>query len=158
MRKIIAALFLGVLLCFVGACTTIDCSINNVVLARYKLNRPIGDTLSISVSQAGGNDTTLLNRVINVDSFAIPMSYNREQDVYYLKMSSTTSTIFDTITVNKTNTPHFESVDCSPAFFHEILHVSTTHNKIDSVSINNPNVTYDNAKANFIIYLKSNIF
>ena len=64
------------------------------------------------------------------------------------------ATTLDTVTVTKENHPHFESVDCSPAYFHTITAVSTTHNAIDSVVIKNPDVNYDTSKKHFYIYFK----
>ena len=56
--------------------------------------------------------------------------------------------------INKVNTPRFESVDCQVAYFHTITAVESTHNFIDSIVINNPNVDYDTEKQHFRIYFK----
>lgn len=53
------------------------------------------------------------------------------------------------MTIEKENKPHFESVDCAPAFFHKITSVSCTHNAIDSITINNQDVNYDTSKKHF---------
>ena len=61
---------------------------------------------------------------------------------------------FDTITVTKEDRPHFESVDCSPLYFHTITAINTTNNAIDSVVIINPDVSYDTSKKHIYIYFK----
>ena len=61
----------------------------------------------------------------------------------------------DTLRITKEDHPHFESVDCPPAFFHQIKRVDYTKHTIDSVVIHNENVNYDATKAHFYIYFKS---
>ena len=48
--------------------------------------------------------------------------------------------------------PRFASVDCQVAYFHTITAVESTHNFIDSIVINNPNVDYDTERQHFRIY------
>ena len=47
-------------------------------------------------------------------------------------------TTVDTVTVTKTNISHFESVDCSPAFFHTLTAVSAKGTRVSQVEISNP--------------------
>ena len=121
-----------------GACSSIDCPLNSRVMTTCKFDQVFNDTLTVSVKRSDGNDSVLMNRLYDADSLAIPMSYN-----------------YDTITVNKTNQPHFESVDCSPMVFHEITDVKHTSHKVESVKINNSYVTYDTQRAHLIISLKT---
>lgn len=84
------------------------------------------------------------------------MSYTRDQDALFILLKDTLGrTVRDTIKVSKTNTPHFESVDCAMSYFHTITAVSTSHHVIDSVVLINPNVTYDTSSPHFRIYFKS---
>ena len=84
------------------------------------------------------------------------MSYTRDQDALFILLKDTLGrTVRDTIRVSKTNTPHFESVDCAMSYFHTITGVSTSHHAIDSVVLINPNVTYDTSSPHFRIYFKS---
>jgi hypothetical protein len=156
MRKIIPFLLL-IALAF-SACTSIDCPLNNRVYCKFKLAGTVttlSDTLNISTDRSDGNDTVLINRDVNVDSFSLPMSYNHAEDVFFVERRDTSgkSTI-DTVTIAKDNLPHFESVDCSPAVFHILKSVTYTKHDIDSIVIKNKNVTYDAAKAHFYIYFK----
>ena len=144
MRKIIPFVVFMVL-AMVG-CTSLDCPLNNTVYTKYKLmgdNKTLKDTLTISTKKIEGTDSVLINKDVNVDSFSLPMSYSQNEDVLLFK---------DTVTVSKENRSHFESVDCSPSFFHTITDVKTTHNYIDSIVINQKEVNYDASKAHFYIY------
>jgi hypothetical protein len=148
----------------VVSCSSIDCPLNNSVYIRMRLagdESVLNDTLTLSSprSVAGvDNDTVLINRQTALDSLKVPMSYNHDQDVYYLELvqDSTSATTIDTLWVSKTNLPHFESVDCSPNMFHDITAVSSTHHSIDSIAVNNNKVTYNDTKPHLIIYFKSN--
>lgn len=100
-----------------------------------------------------GTDSVLINKDVNVDSFSLPMSYSQNEDVLFFEIHTLSKQVFkDTVTVSKENRSHFESVDCSPSFFHTITGVKTTHNYIDSIVINQKEVNYDASKAHFYIY------
>lgn len=137
------------------ACSTVDCPLNNTVYANYILQghvKPLPDVLTISTTTADGSDSVLINHQTNTDSFSLPMSYTRPEDVLIVQ----TNSILDTIRVEKTNTPHFESVDCGINYFHTITGVSYTRHAIDSVVIHHNNVTYDATQKHFYIYFKEN--
>lgn len=161
-------LTLKALVCIVAAlaavsCSSIDCPLNNRVCVKMRLAGDasvLNDTLTIASPRTvgDGNDTVLINRLTESDSLQVPMSYNRSQDIYFLTLvqKETSAETTDTVWVDKTNLPHFESVDCAPNMFHDITAVKTTHHSIDSIAINNNKVTYNDAKAHLIIYFKSN--
>lgn len=103
-----------------------------------------------------GTDSVLINKDVKVDSFSLPMSYSLDEDVLFFEIHTLSKQVFkDTVTVSKENRSHFESVDCSPSFFHTITDVKTTHNYIDSIVINQKEVNYDASKAHFYIYFGS---
>lgn len=145
-----------------AACTSLDCPLNNTVHTKYKLMGDItklSDTLTISTTKHTGNDSVLINKDVNVDSFILPMSYSLPEDILYFEMRDTLNRVFiDTVRVQKENRVHFESVDCSPSYFHSITGVHTTHNKIDSIVIKNKEVNYDASKAHFYIYFGNRIY
>lgn len=142
----------------VMSCSSIDCPLNNRVCVIYKLHgdeAPLSDSLTISSNRIDGNDTVLLNHVVNADSFLIPISYQRHEDVLYFRRSNNTGlNITDTVVIKKEDVPHFESIDCSPNFFHTIQSVQHTRLGIDSIIINKANVTYDTSKPHLFIYFK----
>ena len=136
-----------------AACSTIDCPLNNTVYAKYVLRGPVTtlpDMLTISTMISGDSDSVLINQQENTDSFSLPMSYNRPEDVLVMQ----TNNLFDTIKVEKTNTPHFESVDCGVNYFHTIPNVTYTRHARDSVVIHHNFVNYDASQQHFYIYFK----
>lgn len=174
--------FLLCSLFLINACSSIDCPLNNSVYTTYNLQKASGiadtlkDTLSvISLQTITEQDPVLLNKLYNFSSFTLPISYSNDEDVLYFIYTGTTTvsdTLYagtdsttvtttkaqyalgDTVVITKTNRKHFESVDCTPSFFHTITGINYTHNGIDSITINNPEVTYDTSKEQFHIYFK----
>ena len=152
----VAAMLLAV------SCASIDCPMNSLVYTQYQLRTPGGavdtlvETLTISTTRTDGYDSVLINKNVATTEFSLPISYSQPEDVFFIetKDSVLKNSIFDTITVTKEDYPHFESVDCSPAFFHTITGVNCTHNVIDSVVIVNPDVNYDTSQKHFYIYFK----
>ena len=156
-------------LCAVGlaaltvSCSSIDRPLNSLVYTQYQLMTADGridtltDTLTISTSRmTDGSDSVLINKNVKTTGFSLPISYAQPQDVFYFETIDTVTktTTLDVVTVTKEDHPHFESVDCSPSYFHTITGVTTTHNAIDSIVIKNPDVNYDTSKKHFYIYFK----
>ena len=97
-----------------AACSSIDCPLNNVVYAKYKLKGDVTkleDYLTVTTKRADGNDTILLNLLQNTDSFSLPVSYGQTVDELCLVRTNGDAIKRDTIWMEKTNEPHFESVD-----------------------------------------------
>ncbi len=144
----------------VVSCSSIDCSVNNVVATRYRFYNTAGDslilmdTLTITSVRKDGSDTTLLNRNVGKATFALPISYSHPEDVLVFNVYNGEVSVVDTVWVKKDDYPHFESVDCNAAFFHQLTGVRYTTNFIDSVVINNPTVDYDKTTVHFYIYPK----
>ena len=173
----------GICLLFFASCSSIDCPMNNTVYTKYGLYKSDGtvdtlkDTLTVVTKQRiGDQDPVALNRSVNTTSMDIPISYQGDEDVLYFLRSfpyryettvineegievdtilNLTLYVTDTVTVVKTNRKHFESIDCTPSFFHTISNVKYTRNGIDSIVINNPEVNYDASKEHFRVYFKS---
>ena len=160
--SLLPAVIVVIMLTGLAACSSIDCPLNSLVYTQYQLMDAAGrvdtlaDTLTISTKRTDGNDSVLINRSVRTTEFSLPISYSQPQDVFFVETIDTlTKTVtLDTITVEKVDRPHFESVDCSPSYFHTITAVGTTHNAIDSVVINNPDVDYDTSRKHFNIYFK----
>lgn len=150
MRKQLFFFFIAALL---GACSSVDCPLNNTVYTNYQLQGPVQtlpDTLTISTTRSDGNDSVIINKQVNTDSFSLPMSYHRDEDVFIVQSNR----LFDTIVVKKTNIPHFESLDCGVNYFHTITGVRFTRHALDSVVIHNNSVNYDVSQKHFYIYFK----
>lgn len=144
-----------------GACSSLDCPMNNLVYTNYKLLKADGtpdtlrDTITIITTQNTGNDVVVLNRAVNISSFILPISYAADRDTFYALISDTLHNVKgDMFVVSKKSSPHFESIECSPSYFHHITEVEHTQETIDSIVINTPEVTYDTSKEHLYIYFK----
>lgn len=161
MRKIIGFIFTVMV---IGACTSIDCPVQNKVSTIYNLKKANGstdtltvDTLTIMTKTIDKGDTvTLLNSTTGVTYFDVSISYTQPEDVLYFILCDTLGNTYrDTVRVEKENYQHFESVDCQPAYFHHLTNVSTTHHIIDSIVISKSTVNYDDKNEHFHIYFKA---
>lgn len=138
------------------ACTTYDCSINNIVALNVSLSDTLEDDTLNVYTIVNGTDTALYTNGTEVTSVSLPMSYSKDVDQYLFAFTDTTgSTTIDTLSVTKTNQPYFESVECTPQFWHNIQGVTSTHNMIDSITINDSIVNNDQTKQHIIITLLS---
>ena len=143
------------------ACSSIDCPVQNTVRTLYVLKKPnaepdtLKDTLYIATFRADGADTILLNAAINMSTLSLPIGYDNPEDTLLFLIFNDPFWAVDTVWLKKDNYPHFESVDCSASFFHNITAVRSTHHAIDTIVINNPSVTYDPETEHFHLYLKS---
>lgn len=160
-RKLTWGLLMAIM---ASACTSIDCALNHSVRCQYALCDANGEKVQLTGGQltvstrrtSDGSDTTLLNRQENASTFALPMSMANAADT--LTFTITVGDDFsqsDVVVIEKTNNPHFESVDCAPYYYHTITSVRSTHNFIDSIVVNNKNVTNDATQENLHIYLRS---
>ena len=149
-------------LAILTACTSLDCPLNNMVYTTYVVYNSDGardtlhDTLTVTTMSLEGYEVTALNLEAGIDSFTLPISYTLDEDVFYFNLRDTTGNEWDdTVSVSKTNTEHFESIDCSPSYFHTLTGVTFTQNAIESIVINDSEVNYDTTKKHFLIYFKA---
>lgn len=151
-------------LLFLTACSSIDCPVQNLVETQYALmdaydNPDIldTDTLNIWTRRVDGTDTLVLNSLCGeASTFSLPISYTQPEDIFFLRLSTIEKVSYqDTIYIKKENYPHFESVDCQAAYFHDITAVSSTHHVIDSVTIENSKVNYDVSNTHIYIYFNA---
>ena len=166
MRKVwgcLATTFLISHFSFLVSCTNIDCPVQNTVFTNYSMLKPDGtpdtldtDTLWVWTRRADGNDSVLINRLCgSKTSFQLQISHTLSEDTLCTLLMDTIGNVWaDTIYVKKENFPHFESVDCQPAYFHTITDVRCTHHGIDSLIINQRQVNYDATQTHFYLYLK----
>ena len=154
------------------ACSSIDCPVQNIVSVQYEIRDKAGDalsikdTLSVITTRLDGSNILLditthlngqdviLNRLIDKSAFSLPISYSHPEDILFFCFTDTAKTVVDTVWIKKDDIPHFESVDCSAAFFHRLTDVRCTHNYIDSLVIIEPSVDYDQTTVHFHLYPK----
>ena len=144
-----------------AACSSVDCPVQNTVYTSYGLYKAGGerdtlrDTLTIATTRRDGTDSVLLNRSVNTTAFELPISYTDPEDTLFFTVGDTLGNVrIDTVYIKKDNYPHFESVDCSPSYFHTITAVSSTNHAIDSIVLIYPDVNYDTSRKHFNIYFR----
>lgn len=141
------------LLALTLSCSSIDCPVQNTVAVDYAVPDTLKDTLSVWSPRADGTDVLLLNRATGVTVFSLPVGYQNPEDTLIFCVADTSHVItLDTVFLQKTDTPHFESVDCAPHFFHHLTGVRHTRRGIDSIVISNPSVTYDQTVTHIKLY------
>lgn len=144
-------------LSLVPACSNIDCPLDNVVSmqcnlysADTKSTYSLTDELTITPA---GRDTVLLNKATNVNNFLLPLKSVGTRDTLLLHFSNAEGTTqTDTLFVNHTPQPHFESLDCPTSFFHTLTSASVSPQGaassavVDSVSLVRTIVNYDDVE------------
>ncbi len=149
------------------ACTSIDCPLDNVVALKCGLyDYASGSRLSLSqtltVKAGGQKDTTLLNAASGISDFLLPLRYGSECDTLLFEFSDAEGReATDTVFLSHRVMPHFESIDCPAAMFHELGGVCHTSHPlsllpltIDSIAVVRKTVNYDDIE-NLKIYLRS---
>ena len=170
---VVAVLFASLSSVVISSCSTIDCPVQNTVSVQYEIRDKAGaalslkDSLSVITTSAEGNNivleittrdeksTTILNRLTGKSSFSLPISYSHPEDILFFCFKDSVKTVIDTVWIKKDDIPHFESVDCAAAFFHELTGVRHTHNAIDSLVLINTSVNYDVQTVHFYLYPKT---
>ena len=148
-------------LVFVVACSSIDCPVENTVTTVYTFQKPdltadtLKDTMYVFSYRADRSDTLLYNSAIGATMFQLPIGYSNPEDTLYFLFVNGDYMALDTVFIKKENYPHFESVDCSAAFFHELTGVRHTSHAFDSIVINKKAVDYDATTEHFHLYLKA---
>ncbi len=162
MRKVI---IISMFVVSLVACTSIDCPVQSLVYTNYALMKADGtadtlntDTLWVWTHRQDGTDTLVLNGACgsSATTFSLPISHTQPEDEFYTLLVDTEGNYYvDTIRIKKQDFPHFESVDCQAAYFHQLEAVSVTHHALDSLIINHPEVNYDVSQTHFYIYFKA---
>ena len=160
MDKRIRQLFICLSSLVIISCSSIDCPVQNIVSVQYEIRDKAGAALSITdslsvITQRNDGQYVSLNRLIGKSAFSLPISYSHPEDVLFFCFKDSVKTLVDTVWIKKDDIPHFESVDCSAAFFHELTNVRHTHNAIDSLVLINTSVNYDVETVHFYLYPKT---
>ena len=130
----------------VASCSNINCQLNNVVYTTFTFCHEedskateiaIGDTLTVT---ALGTDSVLLNRAYGQSRMELPMSNAGATDVIVMSFSNAGT---DTIWIDHTNYPYYETPECGAAIFHNITGIRATNNTIERVEIVKNSVNYD---------------
>ena len=152
--KTMVAWGVGMFMVGLSACSNIDCPLDNVVSLQCNLydastqsTLTLSDVLSVTPA---GRDTLLLNQATGIKSFLLPLKEAGAQDTLLLHFANAQGAVqVDTLFVNHTPQPHFESLDCPSSVFHTLNAVrvsaqgSANSAIVDSVSLVRPIVNYD---------------
>ena len=117
---------------------------------------------SLSVWGVRGDSTVLLyNRAYGVSNLKFPLNAAADRDTLLLRFIGTDDVATDTLFVEHSRQPHFESLECPASLLHviqkEIARANTLPHSslsVDSVSIANPKVQYQDVD-NLKVYLRS---
>ncbi len=142
-----------------SACTSVDCPVNSLVRMVYEIDgarKPLVEPLTVLTKKPNGKDTVLVKPTENTTTFSLPVSYAQPQDIIILSVDmGLDKPVNDTLYISKSNEPHFESVDCSPCFFHTITEVSYTSHLLEDISIAKTTVDYDTDHTHIYLYFRS---
>ena len=151
----------------ITSCTSIECSINNLVRTRFQFTNSDGDSISLldtltivttrkdgSQTMIFNSDSIIYNKGVGTCKFHLPISQSHPEDVLVFHIFGDSVDVTDTLWVMKEDYPHFESVDCNPTYFHKLTSIRHTHNCLDSVVIVNSSVTNDDRVVHVNIYPK----
>ena len=158
---LMVVIFVTCHLSLITSCSSIDCPVQTAVRTVYSVRDAsqqadtLRDTLSVVTYRVNHTDTVLLSLASGVVQFSLPVGYANPEDTLYFVFRNAAFRAIDTVLVKKENIPHFESVDCSASFFHNITAIRSTHHAIDTIIINNPSVTYDASAEHFYLSIKS---
>jgi hypothetical protein len=157
-------LFRSLLTCVIAialsSCSSTDCPLNNIVQCHYTFysstsKQAVSYTDTLTVIAA---DSIILNKLVNSQSFSLPMSYIMEEDTLIFLFKSSEKTDNNQVIVSHTNTPHFVSLECGTSYFHQIMNISfqsnTPSSVIDSIVVSNRDVNYGQNE-NIRIYLSN---
>ena len=137
-KRVLSLLFIvlplvAYLLALNTSCSTIECPVQNKVALNFavrtydssgaEVTDTLNDTLYVWSERKNGTDTLILNRAVGVTSFSLPLSYSHPEDVLVFATIAYDGSDFtlDTVWIQKEDIPHFESVDCSAHFFHNLI-------------------------------------
>ncbi len=142
-KKIWTLFVIGLMLML--SCDNIDCTLNNTVNMNcgfYSSGNAVelSDMLTVT---ALGTDSILINREVGAEEMILPLSYWNPVDSIVLKIEGEGYLFTDTLYIEKSNTPHFESPDCPSTMFHQIISARHSRNFIDSITIVKSSVDYE---------------
>lgn len=148
--------------CGVYSCSDVDdCSIDGRAMINctvYTINPDTetseNDTLPTLTVTALGTDSIIVNRMSNVTTFSVPLSYVSDSTVLVLHYDyANNPALSDTICIRQTNTPYFESLDCGYTVSQTVDGVDYTKVQLDSIYIKNENAN-TNGTENLKLYYR----
>lgn len=165
-RWIRKSLLIAILTGLMGACSNIDCPLDNqVVMTLSFFNSRSGEAVSISDSLSvyglkEGKEEILFNRGVSLSSITLPLNQSSDHDTLLLVFHNDSERVTDTLYLQHSRQPHFEAIDCPASVFHRLITsqisvrtIASSLPTIDSVIISNSNVNYEDVE-NLKVFLR----
>jgi len=107
------------------------------------------DTSAVSLIVRGMTATDTIDFVDakSVSNFSVPLDPGNDVTIFYIILDGVT----DTAVITYDRTPHLVSAECGYTFVSELTGLSTTHNIIDTILIENNSVNL-NGKRNLHLF------
>ncbi len=145
-RQISACGMAAVMAFVIGSCSVQPCYeetdplMNTLLLASGTGESATAD--SLRVRGVSATDTVEFVDERNATSFSLPLDPASDLSLFYITVNG----IHDTAVIYYTRLPHLVSPECGYTFFNTVTGVSTTHNIIDTLIIENSKVDLDGKK------------
>ena len=129
MKKVLSIIMgVAVLAWATNSCDDAGCTLYNSTLCHIVFYDTDGNIYSLTDTltvHAVGTDNLVYNRGKNLNTIQVQLSYDKDIDtlLYEHWLEEDDTHRMDTIYIQKTNTPHFESPDCGTSMFHDITKV-----------------------------------
>ena len=139
--SVVSAIMLLVLLsesCAEQACYDNTDPVMNTLLLESGTGATV-EAASIVVMGITATDTIDFVDAKSVSSFSLPLDPGNDVSVFYIVLDGVT----DTAVINYTRNPHLVSAECGYTIINELTGVSSTHNIIDTLIIENESVNLD---------------
>ncbi len=139
------------LLCIaaIAACDNgYDCELNNTSynnIGFYTIEdgkeQPYAYSAPLSVSlMINGEDRVMINHITDAGEVQLPMSYTQDCDTVVFHYEDN---LCDSLYIDHTNNPYYQSMECGTLMFHQIEGVKHTNMWIEKATIENKNVNFE---------------
>ena len=127
-----------------------ECSLNNVAYNRICFYTADGsgnseqyalpEILTVKM-MINGRDSIVVNHIQGAKEVLLPVSYAKECDTVIFSYEGRTT---DTLYVQHTNIPIYQSMECGVIMHHTLTGLINTESLIDSTAITDANVNFEN--------------
>lgn len=127
-----------------------ECSLNNVAYNRICFYTADGsgnseqhalpEILTVKM-MINGRDSIVVNHIQGAKEVLLPVSYAKECDTVIFSYEGRTT---DTLYVQHTNIPIYQSMECGVIMHHTLTGLKNTESLIDSTAITDANVNFEN--------------
>lgn len=138
-------------ICLITGCEGgYECSLNNIAYNRICFYTADGsgngeqyalpEILTVKM-MINGRDSIVVNHIQGAKEVSLPVSYAKECDTVIFSYEGRTT---DTLYVQHTNIPIYQSMECGVIMHHTLTGLINTESLIDSTAITDANVNFEN--------------